>query len=207
MRKASLLSALSVVVSGMVYGSIAGVGPAAAATVDETDDKIEHSETDVTTSFTTEEQTLENQPWWGKSVTAEEFAEDVAGEIGYPNDVTIAAMRLYSRTYPLLIRYHLVHRPKVSYMYTCAGRGSSGICRSHGHTDNTRTPPHRRRQAGGRNRSGATEPTTFSKAERGIRESKVYRPYPPIPEIKTAEKVDKSLGKDAVRDRKRVSTS
>jgi len=29
--------------------------------------------------------------------------------------------------------------------------------------------------------------------ERGIRESNVIRPYPPIPKIKTEEKVDKSL--------------
>jgi len=85
MRKASWLSALSVVVSGMVYGSIAGMERAAAASVDVTVDNIEYSVTDESTSFTTDEQTLENQPWWGNEATADEFALDVAGDLGYPN--------------------------------------------------------------------------------------------------------------------------
>jgi hypothetical protein len=67
----------------MVYGTIAGVGPAAAATVDVTVDNIEYSVTDDTTSFTSDEQTLENQPWWGNLGTAGVFAEDVAGDLGY----------------------------------------------------------------------------------------------------------------------------
>jgi len=83
MRKASWLRALSVVVSGMVYGYIAGEGSAAAATVDVTVDNIEYSVTDVTTSFLADEPTLENQPWWEQSGSAAAFASAVGGELGY----------------------------------------------------------------------------------------------------------------------------
>jgi hypothetical protein len=81
MRK-GLPGVLSVVVSGLVIGTIARIAPAAAVEV--TVENTQYNVTEESSDFNDSTNSLEEQPWWGHSALAAEFAENLGTQLGEP---------------------------------------------------------------------------------------------------------------------------